>query len=145
MSTVHPSIEQHPDIMALRASYDRAAESMTMQGTFGLTFLTALYCVLSPWIVGFDATSRLTLNDFIVGLAVAVLAFGFAAALDRTHGMTWTLPVIGVWLVVSPWVLRDVSPTAGMIWSNVITGALIFFFGLVAVYYGRRARTPEAH
>jgi hypothetical protein len=51
MSTVHPSIEQHPDIMALRASYDRAAESMTMQGTFGLTFLTALYCVLSPWIV----------------------------------------------------------------------------------------------
>jgi hypothetical protein len=145
MSTVHPSIEQHPDIMALRASYDRAAESMTMQGTFGLTFLTALYCVLSPWIVGFDATSRLTLNDFIVGIAVAVLAFGFGAALDRTHGMTWTLPVIGVWLVVSPWVLRDVSPTAGMIWSNLITGALVFFFGLVAVYYGRRARSPEAH
>jgi hypothetical protein len=145
MSTVHPSIEQHPDIMALRASYDRAAESMTMQGTFGLTFLTALYCVLSPWIVGFDATSRLTFNDFIVGIAVAVLAFGFAAALDRTHGMTWTLPVIGIWLVVSPWVLRDVSPTAGMIWSNLITGALIFFFGLVAVYYGMRARTPEAH
>jgi hypothetical protein len=145
MSTVHPSIEQHPDIVALRASYDRAAESMTMQGTFGLTFLTALYCVLSPWIVGFDATSRLTLNDFIVGIAVAVLAFGFGAALDRTHGMTWTLPVIGVWLVVSPWVLRDVSPTAGMIWSNLITGALVFFFGLVAVYYGRRARSPEAH
>jgi hypothetical protein len=145
MSIVHPSIEQHPDIMALRASYDRAAESMTMQGTFGLTFLTALYCVLSPWIVGFDATSRLTLNDFIVGIAVAVLAFGFGAALDRTHGMTWTLPVIGVWLVVSPWVLRDVSPTAGMIWSNLITGALVFFFGLVAVYYGRRARSPEAH
>jgi hypothetical protein len=143
MSTVHPSIEHHPDIMALRASYDRAAESMTMQGTFGLTFLTGLYCVLSPWIVGFDATSRLTLNDFIVGFAVAVLAFAFGAALDRTHGMTWTLPVIGVWLIVSPWALRDVSPTAGMIWSNVITGVLIFFFGLVAVYYGRRARTPE--
>jgi SPW repeat len=145
MSTVHPSIEQHPDIMALRASYDRAAESMTMQGTFGLTFLTALYCVLSPWIVGFDATSRLTVNDFIVGVAVAVLAFGFGCALHRTHGMTWTLPVFGIWLIVSPWVLRDVSPTAGMIWSNLITGALIFFFGLVAVYYGRRARSPEAH
>lgn len=143
MSTVHPSIEQHPDIMELRASYDRAAESMTMQGTFGLTFLTAFYCVLSPWIVGFDATSRLTANDFIVGIAVAVLAFGFGAALDRTHGMTWTLPVFGVWLIVSPWVLRDVSPTAGMIWSNLITGVLIFFFGLVAVYYGRRAQTTE--
>jgi SPW repeat len=145
MSTVHPSIEQHPDIMALRASYDRAAESMTMQGTFGLTFLTALYCVLSPWIVGFDATTRLAVNDLIVGIALAVLTFGFGAALDRTHGMTWTLPVFGVWLVVSPFVVRDVHATAGMIWSNVITGALIFFFGLVAVYYGRRARIPEAH
>jgi hypothetical protein len=93
----------------------------------------------------FDATSRLTANDFVVGIAVAFLTFGFAAALDRTHGMTWTLPFIGVWLIVSPWVLRDVSPTAGMIWSNVITGALVFFFGLIAVYYGRRARTPETH
>jgi SPW repeat len=145
MSTVHPSIEQHPDILALRARYDRAAESMTMQGTFGLTFLTALYCALSPWIVGFDATTRLAVNDLIVGIAVAVLTFGFGAALDRTHGMTWTLPVFGVWLVVSPFVMRDVHATAGMIWSNLITGALIFFFGLVAVYYGMRAHTPEEH
>jgi hypothetical protein len=143
MSTVHPSIEQHPDILALRASYDRAAESMTMQGTFGLTFLTALYCAVSPWVIGFDATTRLVVNDLIVGIAVAVLAFGFGAALDRTHGMTWTLPFIGIWLVVSPWVLRDVSPTAGMAWSNVITGALVFVFGLVAAYYGVRARSPE--
>lgn len=145
MSTVHPSIEQHPDILALRASYDRAAESMPMQGTFGLAFLTALYCAISPWVVGFDATTRLAVNDLIVGIAVAVLTFGFAGALDRTHGMTWTLPVFGIWLVVSPWVLRDVSATAGMIWSNVITGALIFLFGLVAVYYGMRAHNTETH
>jgi SPW repeat len=145
MSTVHPSIEQHPDIVSLRASYDRAAESMTMQGTFGLTFLAALYCALSPWIVGFHATTSLAVNDLIVGIAVGVLAFGFGAALDRTHGMTWTLPVFGIWLFVSPWVLRDVSPTAGMLWSNMITGAVIFFFGLIAVYYGRRARAHEAH
>ena len=26
-------------------------------------------------------------------------------ALDRSHGMTWTLPVFGVWFIVSPWVL----------------------------------------
>jgi hypothetical protein len=27
----HASIDQHPDMLALRASYDRAAESMTAQ------------------------------------------------------------------------------------------------------------------
>lgn len=145
MSTVHPSIEQHPDILALRERYDRAAESTTMRGTFGLTFLAAIYCAMSPWIVGFDGTTRLAVNNLVVGVAIAMLTFGFGAALDRTHGMTWTLPIFGVWLIVAPFVMSGVSATAGMIWSNVIVGGLIFLFGLVAVYYGTRAHSAGKH
>jgi SPW repeat len=144
MSAVN-SIDQHPDILALRTGYERAAESVTAQSTFGLTFLTAMYAAVSPWIVGFDATTRLAVNDLIVGLVVAVLAVGFASALDRTHGLTWTLPILGVWLIISPWILRDVSPTAGMIWSNVVCGAVLTLLGLVAPYFGRRARNLAAH
>jgi hypothetical protein len=140
MSTVHSSIDQHPDIVALRARYERAAESMTAQGTFGLTLLTAVYVALSPWIIGFDATTRLTVNDLIVGITGAVLAMCFGSALDRSHGLTWTLPVLGVWLIVSPWILRDVSPTGGMIWSNVVSGAVLTFLGLIAAYFGMRTR-----
>src|ERR1700747_960694 len=114
MSTTH-SIDQHPDLLALRAGYERAAESATTQFTFGLALLTAMYTAVSPWIVGFDATTRLAVNHLIVGILVAVLAFGFASALDRTHGVMWTVPVLGVWLIISPWILRDVSPTAGMV------------------------------
>lgn len=95
MSTVHSSIDHHPDLLALRARYERAAESMSAQGTFGLTLLTAVYAAVSPWIVGFQMTRPLAVNDLIVGLVCAALAYGFAAALDRTHGMTWTLPVLG--------------------------------------------------
>lgn len=144
MSTVHSPIEQHPDLLALRARYDRAAESMTAQVTFGLTLLTAVYAALSPWIVGFDATSRLAFNNFIIGAIVAVLACGFACALDRTHGMTWTLPVFGVWFIVSPWILRDVSPTPGMAWSNVVAGAMLTVLGMTAAYFGMRARNDPA-
>ncbi|MBS4727840.1 SPW repeat protein [Mycobacterium sp. SM1] len=144
MSTVHPSIEQHPDLLALRAGYERAAESMTAQFTFGLALLTGLYTALSPWIVGFATTRQLARNDLIVGIAVAVLAYGFAAALDRTHGMTWTLPVFGVWLMISPWAVHGVHPTAGMIWSNVIAGALLGCLGITAVYFGMRARSSAA-
>ncbi|MDD7812061.1 SPW repeat protein [Mycolicibacter sinensis] len=140
MSTVHSSIEHHPDLLALRATYDRAAESMAAQFTFGMTLLTAVYAALSPWIVGFDGTSRLTFNNFVVGAVVAFLAFGLASALDRTHGMAWTLPVFGVWFIISPWVLRDMSPTPGMIWSNVVAGAVLTALGLTAAYFGRRAR-----
>ncbi|HEY7054801.1 MAG TPA: SPW repeat protein [Mycobacterium sp.] len=136
MSTVH-SIEQHPDILALRADYDRKAETPISQATFGLTLLTAVYAAVSPWIVGFDATSRLTVNNLIVGLTVAVLALGFGSALDRTHGIAWTLPLLGVWLIVCPWILRGVNPTAGMIWSNAWSGGLIVALGLVALYFAR--------
>ena len=144
MTTAHTSIDQHPDILALRASYDRAAESMTAQATFGLTLLTAVFVALSPYIFGFDAYTRLPFNDLIVGITVAVLAMCFGSALDRTHGMTWTLPVFGVWLFFSPWIFVA-SPTAGMIWSHVICGLLITVLGAYAVYFGMQVRSEGMH
>ena len=139
MTTSHASIDQHPDILALRASYDRAAESMTAQATFGLTLLTAIYVALSPHIVGFDGFTRLPANDLVVGITVAVLAMCFGSALDRTHGMTWTLPIFGLWLIASPWIFVA-SPTAGMIWSHVICGLLISVRPLRRVFRNARAR-----
>jgi hypothetical protein len=144
MSTVHSSIDHHPDLLALRERYERAAESMTAQGTFGLTLLAAVYAAVSPWIVGFAGTRPLVVNDFIVGLVCVALAFAYAMALDRSHGMTWTLPVFGVWLIVSPWILHGVAPHGGMIWSNVIAGAVLTLLGLNAMYFGMRARSSTS-
>jgi hypothetical protein len=142
MSTVHSAIEQHPDLMALRAEYDRAAESMSAQATFGLTLLTSVYLAVSPWIIGFDSTTGLAVNNLVVGLTVAVLALCFSSALDRTHGLTWTMPFFGVWTVVAPWIMHGVHPTAGTMWSNIVAGALLTIFGL-AVHF--RMHPHEAH
>ena len=145
MSTVHSSIDHHPDLLALRARYERVAESMSAHVTFGLALLTGLYVAASPWIVGFSATRSLAMSDLIAGIAAAFLAYGFASALDRAHGMTWTLPVLGIWVIVSLWVLPGFSPTAGMIWSNVVGGALLTFLGFNATYFGTRTRAEVAH
>lgn len=140
MSTFHSSpIEHHPDLLALRERYEHAAESMTAQSTFGLTFLTALYGALSPWIVGFHGARGLAVNDLIIGLVVAALAFGFGTAMHRTHGMSWTLPILGVWFMISPWMIHGVARTHGMVWSHILAGLLMTFLGLNAAYFGRRA------
>ena len=131
--------------MTPRASYDRTAESMGAHVTFGLALLTGLYAAASPWIVGFSATRGLAVCDLIAGIAVAVLAYEFATALDRSHGLTWTMPVLGLWLVFSPWILQGLPPTAGMIWSNVVAGAVLTFLGLTATYFGMRTRSTAAH
>ena len=117
---------------------------MTAHGTFGLTLLTAAYAAVSPWIVGFDGTRSLAVNDFIVGIVCVALAFAFAMALDRSHGMTWTLPVFGVWFIVSPWIVHGVSAHGAMMWSNVIAGALLTVLGLNAMYFGTRTRNSTA-
>lgn len=131
--------------MALRARYERVAESMSAHFTFGLALLTGLYVAASPWIVGFSATRSLATSDLIAGIAVAFLAYGFATTLDRAHGMTWTLPVLGAWVIVSTWILPDVTLTTGMAWSNVVAGALLTFLGLNATYFGMRTRATGTH
>jgi hypothetical protein len=145
MSTVHSSIDHHPDLLALRASYERVAESKGAHFTFGLALLTGLYVAASPWIVGFSATTSLTWCDFIAGIAVAFMAYGFATGLDRSHGMTWTLPVLGVWVIVSPWILRGLPLTTGMIWSNVVAGVVLACLGMTATYFGMRTRAAATH
>lgn len=140
MSTVHSSIDHHPDLLALRERYERAAESMTAHGTFGLTLVAAVYAALSPWIVGFQGAQPLAVNDFVVGIVCVALAFAYGMALNRSHGMAWTLPVFGVWFIISPWVVQGVSTHAAIIWSNVVAGAVLTLLGLNAMYFGMRDR-----
>jgi SPW repeat len=145
MRTVHSSIDHHPDLLALRAGYERMAESMSAHVTFGLALLTGLYVAASPWIVGFGAMGQFIWCDLIAGSAIAILAFGFASALDRTHGVTWTLPVLGLWVAFSPWTLQGNTMTTGMVWSHVTAGAIVTFLGFIATYFGMHTRAEVTH
>ena len=122
MTTPGMSIERHPDIAELRARYDRVSEQPMTQVTEGLMFMAGLYMAASPWIVGFASQSGLAMCNLLSGVAVALLAVGFTSAYSRTHGMAFVAPLLGLWMIVSPWLVVGVTTTAGMIWSNVICG-----------------------
>lgn len=136
-------VENHPDLAELRHRYDVAAEKPTMGVLDGLTMLSGLYLALSPWIIGltrFAGTGNLRVNDLITGLAVAVMAVSLASAFGRTHGVAWTVPLLGVWAIISPWVVSGPMPKGGTIISNVIIGALIFLLGVGAIAVPARRR-----
>jgi hypothetical protein len=132
------SIERHPDIAALRDRYDRVAERPVTQVAEGLMFIAALYVAASPWIVGFGDQMGLAMCNLIAGIAVALLAVGFTSAYGRTHGMSFVAPLLGLWMIVSPWLVADVSTTTGMIWSNVLGGAIVCLLGLGVTAMGMR-------
>ena len=128
------SMARHPDIVALRERYEIASESSLAWLGEGLTFLAGTYAAISAWIIGFNATaSSLTATNLVVGIAITMLAFGFATNYARTHVLSWVTPLLGVWLIISPWIVAGVSTTTAMILSNVICGAVVVVCGLAVM------------
>ena len=134
------TMRTHPDIAELRAKYELAAETPTARAVAGLTFLAGLYLAISPWVVGFNGFTTLTVNNLVIGIALAMLGLGFASASGRTHGVVWITPLIGVWTIIAPWVVSGDVATTGTIWSNVVTGAVAVLLGLGAMLGMNRSR-----
>ncbi|MGP3983771.1 SPW repeat protein [Streptomyces sp. KR80] len=135
-----PVIDQHPDLVALRAQSERAAATPTGQAVECLSLLTGLYLAASPWIVGFNGLTTLAVNNLIAGLAFAYLAMGLGNAYERTHGMSWAAAGIGVWTIIAPgMVAGDVSTTSTIV-SNVLTGIVAVLLALATAGMGAPRR-----
>jgi hypothetical protein len=125
------AMSQHPDIVALRERYERVSETPQAWLLEGLTLMAGVFVAMSPWVVGFQATARsLAVSDLIVGGALTLLALGFATFYERTHGLMWVAPIIGVWLIAAPWVVRGIHRTTAMNLSQIIVGACVVLLGL---------------
>lgn len=123
------AMAQHPDLVAMRERYERAFETPQAWASEGMMLMAALYAAISPWVVGFhSASGELAVSDLIVGLGLAVLTLGFAAS-NLLHGLTWVAPLVGVWLIITPWVVQGTDRTAGLIVSNIIVGGCIVLIG----------------
>lgn len=94
--------------------------------------------MISPWVIGFSGLTTITIHNVIVGLAASLLAIGYAAAFGRTHGLAWVLPVIGVWAIISPWLVSGEVNVTEVVLNNVIVGAVIVLLGLITVAVGMR-------
>ena len=96
-------LEQHPDLIEMRERYERAGSSAAAQGIDGLTLLAGLWLAISPWVVGFNGLSRISVSNLVTGIALAALAMAFATAFGRTYGLSWIVPIIGIWTIIVPW------------------------------------------
>lgn len=131
----HSDMSTHPEIAEMRARLERTGSSGRAIALEGLILMAGLYAAISPWVIHYSFTApNLRTNNLIVGLAVALIALGLTLAPERMLRMAWVLVPLGVWLVISPWVVT-VTHTAsnGVIWSNVVTGAVTALLGLAAM------------
>lgn len=98
---------------------------------------------VSPWVVDFHTgNTSLTVSNLIIGLAAALLAAELGSAYSRAHGMSWVLPILGVWVIVSQWVIQSTVLDVGVVLNNIIAGACIVLLGL-GVMGMSRMRMPQ--
>jgi hypothetical protein len=88
-----------------------------------LDMVLGLWLAVSPWVLDFvDSDPAGTRNVVIVGIAIAVLS---ALTFLAYHIVEeWLDVLLGVWLIVSPWVLPG-SGDLDMVANFVIVGAIV--------------------
>ncbi|MGX1670987.1 SPW repeat protein [Streptomyces sp. NPDC055400] len=133
MADVHhrPDLASHPDVSEMRDRYARVLGGRDVALMDAPVFLIGLYCAISPWVVHYSANQpQLATHNLIMGIAIGVLAVGFAVTPTRMYGLSWAMCAMGAWMIIAPWIVGS-SPDVGVILNNVIIGGLIVLLGLL--------------
>ena len=92
----------------------------------------------APWILGYDDLPAASWNSWIFGVIVVVVSA--AALVQFAPWEEWVNVVIGVWLLISPWMLNFARPeTQQAQWNSVIIGLII---GSLALWDALSHREP---
>jgi hypothetical protein len=83
----------------------------------------------SPWIFGFDA-GRASENAHIAGIVIAVLAIAALAAFATWE--EWLNLIVGLWTMVSPWVLGFQGTRAMTV--NVVIGIAVAVLAAIELW-----------
>ncbi len=148
--------ETHPDLAELRERYERANQSPGTGLASGLLLLAGLFLTLSPWVIQPLVAFGLAASNMIIGVAVALLAVGYARSFGHLHVIAWVTPIIGAWVIVSPWAIyrrsgivpldvNALAPLGTATWlSNVISGGVVVLAGIALMSFGRRSEHTKA-
>lgn len=88
------------------------------------------FLFFSPWIFGFDA-GKISQNATIAGIVIAVIAIAALAAFAVWE--EWLNLIVGLWVLVSPWVLKFQGATHAMT-VHVIVGAAVAILAAVELW-----------
>jgi hypothetical protein len=84
--------------------------------------LLGAWLIVSPWLLGFSKDSMAMSNMVVIGIAFIAVAMG--AIFVPQAWEEWTEAALGLWLMVSPWLLgfTHLQPARD---TAVLTGAVV--------------------
>ncbi len=109
--------------------------------------VAGLWEIVAPFIFGMTATTAFLWDAIIVGLALVV--FGVWAALSNQENtvkyLNWINAVLGLWLIIAPFVLSYSSAATAM-WNDIVIGLVALVLGAwAALAVGSQGQQPMGH
>lgn len=105
-----------------------------------INVILGIWLIIAPWVLGFAGSSPDAVwNSVIFGIAVLILAI--LGATTASAAPCWWNIVLGIWLIISPYVLRfDGMPRAEP--NTMAFGVII---GILALIAGLSKMPPSTH
>ena len=92
----------------------------TVQWTSGINLVVGLWLIVAPFLLGYDEIQAALWNDILVGLIVAAFAVARVARPLMNPSLSWINALLGLWLVVAPFVLAY----GGLVEAFAVVGAI---------------------
>jgi hypothetical protein len=87
-----------------------------------LNLALSVLLFISPWVLGFAGEERAAWDAWACAIIIAVVSI--AALVNFAEWEEWVNLVVGVWLIVSPWVLQFTAVASAM-WTAIIIGVIV--------------------
>lgn len=120
----------------------------TVNWASGINLLIGIWLFLSPWALAYWDLPVALWNNLILGAVIFVLAAWRVSAPRATAGVSWINFVLGIWLVISPFILDygieygtavGATNAQAATWNDVIFGIAVLAFAALSA---RAARQP---
>jgi len=123
--------------------------NLTTNWQDSVNLLLGVWLFASGWILAFTAIQFAFWNSLIFGVVLALMAF--AALISFKEWEEWVDMLVGVWLIVSPWMLgfaeftREAGGAAYAATWNFLTVGIVTFALAAWSVRDHRHRESEAH
>jgi peptidoglycan/LPS O-acetylase OafA/YrhL len=121
-----------------------ARASATLKDYTIATICVAVWLLISPFVLSFVHLHYSMWNCFIVALVVAWIAGVRVSGGLSSPWLSAISALVGVWLIVSPWVFGDQDNTAVVI-NAVVVGLILTALGILSVLASQPEGPEESH
>jgi peptidoglycan/LPS O-acetylase OafA/YrhL len=129
-----------------RTPSDRHRHDSAAQATSGVKAYLGLWLLIAPWVLDYQDRQDFAVSHVVAGLLLLALGAYRLGKPRSAHWLSWLNAVVGLWLVLAPFVLLPSSSSTGpAYWNSVIIGIVVAALGVSAAVSTHRGHARRRY